>query len=228
MNYFLWPTDLIFPAVLVRLKSHLKVHRLSEPNPTFWWTNLTSFPVLLHSSSFLVLPILGSHSKPTLYHNAGIFCQCFTYSFFSVFSCALCFLSSPSCHCTSVPLLAFLSLHLFHGDAAKTLAVEIKVIKDLPWPPPVGQLNTSPPVVEELESPSQTAQPLPGQTSCDQHHHGGCWRSHLPVSSTHSYPQLPVPSIHPSLYQCGYALLFVSYCHILLSITMHTSCRLIK
>ncbi|XP_047219154.1 SH2 domain-containing adapter protein F isoform X2 [Girardinichthys multiradiatus] len=48
---------------------------------------------------------------------------------------------------------------------------EIKVIKDLPWPPPVGQLNTSPPPAEELESPSQTAQPSPGPTSCDQHHH---------------------------------------------------------
>ncbi|XP_043998676.1 SH2 domain-containing adapter protein F isoform X2 [Gambusia affinis] len=48
---------------------------------------------------------------------------------------------------------------------------EIKVIKDLPWPPPVGQLNTSPPLAEELESPSQTAQPSPGLTSCDQHHH---------------------------------------------------------
>ncbi|XP_008282149.1 SH2 domain-containing adapter protein F isoform X2 [Stegastes partitus] len=54
---------------------------------------------------------------------------------------------------------------------SKAFAVEIKVIKDLPWPPPVGQLNTSPPPVEELESPSQTAQPSPGQTSCDQHHH---------------------------------------------------------
>ncbi|XP_022600473.1 SH2 domain-containing adapter protein F isoform X4 [Seriola dumerili] len=54
---------------------------------------------------------------------------------------------------------------------SKSLTVEIKVIKDLPWPPPVGQLNTSPPPVEELESPSQTAQPSPGQTSCDQHHH---------------------------------------------------------
>ncbi|XP_018522301.1 SH2 domain-containing adapter protein F isoform X1 [Lates calcarifer] len=54
---------------------------------------------------------------------------------------------------------------------SKSLTVEIKVIKDLPWPPPVGQLNTSPPLVEELESPSQTAQPSPGQTSCDQHHH---------------------------------------------------------
>lgn len=54
---------------------------------------------------------------------------------------------------------------------SKAFAVEIKVIKDLPWPPPVGQLNTSPPPMEELESPSQTAQPSPGQTSCDQHHH---------------------------------------------------------
>ncbi|KAM9764746.1 SH2 domain-containing adapter protein F isoform 1-T1 [Menidia menidia] len=54
---------------------------------------------------------------------------------------------------------------------SKAFAVEIKVIKDLPWPPPVGQLNTSPPPAEELESPSQTAQPSPGQTSCDQHHH---------------------------------------------------------
>ncbi|XP_037338943.2 SH2 domain-containing adapter protein F isoform X2 [Pungitius pungitius] len=54
---------------------------------------------------------------------------------------------------------------------SKAFAVEIKVIKDLPWPPPVGQLNTSPPLVEELESPSQTAQPSPGQTSCDLHHH---------------------------------------------------------
>ncbi|XP_013879076.1 SH2 domain-containing adapter protein F isoform X3 [Austrofundulus limnaeus] len=54
---------------------------------------------------------------------------------------------------------------------SKAFAVEIKVIKDLPWPPPVGQLNTSPPLAEELESPSQTAQASPGQMSCDQHHH---------------------------------------------------------
>uniref|UniRef100_A0A1A8GQS6 Src homology 2 domain containing F n=1 Tax=Nothobranchius korthausae TaxID=1143690 RepID=A0A1A8GQS6_9TELE len=54
---------------------------------------------------------------------------------------------------------------------SKAFAVEIKVIKDLPWPPPVGQLNTSLPPTEELESPSLTAQPSPGQTSCDQHHH---------------------------------------------------------
>ncbi|XP_040053796.2 SH2 domain-containing adapter protein F isoform X1 [Gasterosteus aculeatus] len=61
-----------------------------------------------------------------------------------------------------------------HGGkdcSSKSLTVEIKVIKDLPWPPPVGQLNTSPPLVEELESPSQAAQPSPGQTSCDLHHH---------------------------------------------------------
>ncbi|KAG7281389.1 LOW QUALITY PROTEIN: hypothetical protein CRUP_020801 [Coryphaenoides rupestris] len=57
---------------------------------------------------------------------------------------------------------------------SKAFAVEIKVIKDLPWPPPVGQLNsTSPLLEEELESPSQAAlQPSPGQTqaACDQHH----------------------------------------------------------
>ncbi|XP_019134427.1 SH2 domain-containing adapter protein F isoform X1 [Larimichthys crocea] len=61
-----------------------------------------------------------------------------------------------------------------HGGkdcTSKSVTVEIKVIKDLPWPPPVGQLNTSPPVVEELESPTQTPQPSPGQTGCDQHHH---------------------------------------------------------
>lgn len=72
-------------------------------------------------------------------------------------------------------------------------AVEIKVIKDLPWPPPVGQLNsTPPPVVEELESPSQTAQPLQGQTSCDQHHHGGCC-AHILLYGTR-LPVTPPPS----------------------------------
>lgn len=78
-----------------------------------------------------------------------------------------------------------------------TLAVEIKVIKDLPWPPPVGQLNTSPPLVEERDSPSQTAQPSPGQTSCDQHHHGGCWCSHCPSvtpSPTPSFLLVCLPS----------------------------------
>ncbi|XP_020797094.2 SH2 domain-containing adapter protein F isoform X1 [Boleophthalmus pectinirostris] len=55
---------------------------------------------------------------------------------------------------------------------SKAFAVEIKVIKDLPWPPPVGQLNTSPPptLEEELDSPSQPAQASPGQAACDQHH----------------------------------------------------------
>ncbi|XP_019722216.1 SH2 domain-containing adapter protein F isoform X1 [Hippocampus comes] len=52
---------------------------------------------------------------------------------------------------------------------SKAFAVEIKVIKDLPWPPPVGQLNSSPPLVEELESPSQTAQQSPGQAASEQH-----------------------------------------------------------
>lgn len=84
-----------------------------------------------------------------------------------------------------------------------TLAVEIKVIKDLPWPPPVGQLNTSPPPVEELESPSQTAQPSPGQTTCDQHHQGGCWCSHC-LASLPSINPLSIrlsmhSSIHPSI-----------------------------
>ncbi|XP_028812225.1 SH2 domain-containing adapter protein F isoform X1 [Denticeps clupeoides] len=54
---------------------------------------------------------------------------------------------------------------------SKAFAVEIKVIKDLPWPPPVGQLNTSSPLAEVEESPSQSAQPSPGQSACDQHHH---------------------------------------------------------
>lgn len=109
--------------------------------------------------------------------------QCFTHSFSSLFF-----------FCSLLPLISVLPLHLrastflsplppsissLAGDVGgKTNAVEIKVIKDLPWPPPVGQLNTSPPVMEELESPSQTSQPQPGQTSCDQHHHGGCWCSH--------------------------------------------------
>ncbi|XP_059928038.1 SH2 domain-containing adapter protein F-like [Gadus macrocephalus] len=50
-----------------------------------------------------------------------------------------------------------------------TLAVEIKVIKDLPWPPPVGQLNSTSPLLEEEEPPSPS-QPPPGQSGCDQHH----------------------------------------------------------
>nr|XP_029497282.1 SH2 domain-containing adapter protein F-like isoform X1 [Oncorhynchus nerka] len=60
---------------------------------------------------------------------------------------------------------------------SKAFAVEIKVIKDLPWPPPVGQLNHSPPLalLEGVESPPalppQPAQHSPGHTACDQHHH---------------------------------------------------------
>ncbi|CAL9701996.1 unnamed protein product [Knipowitschia caucasica] len=55
---------------------------------------------------------------------------------------------------------------------SKAITVEIKVIKDLPWPPPVGQLNSSPPptVEEELDSPSQPSQGSTGQAACDQHH----------------------------------------------------------
>ncbi|XP_067275593.1 SH2 domain-containing adapter protein F isoform X2 [Pseudorasbora parva] len=37
---------------------------------------------------------------------------------------------------------------------SKAFAVEIKVIKDLPWPPPVGQLSTGPPLMEAVEAPS--------------------------------------------------------------------------
>lgn len=77
----------------------------------------------------------------------------------------------PLCICGSCSSLS--SCRWLGGRGA--FAVEIKVIKDLPWPPPVGQLNSTPTVVEELESPTQTAQaPAPGQTCCDQHHHGGC------------------------------------------------------
>ncbi|XP_056621975.1 SH2 domain-containing adapter protein F isoform X2 [Triplophysa dalaica] len=58
---------------------------------------------------------------------------------------------------------------------SKAFAVEIKVIKDLPWPPPVGQLNTSPPIMEGVEAPSQLAQSSPGHnataTACDQLQH---------------------------------------------------------
>ncbi|XP_056463142.1 SH2 domain-containing adapter protein F-like isoform X1 [Gadus chalcogrammus] len=52
---------------------------------------------------------------------------------------------------------------------AKSLTVEIKVIKDLPWPPPVGQLNSTSPLLEDEEPPSPS-QPPPGQSGCDQHH----------------------------------------------------------
>ncbi|XP_035274002.1 trithorax group protein osa-like isoform X1 [Anguilla anguilla] len=50
-------------------------------------------------------------------------------------------------------------------------AVEIKVIKDLPWPPPVGQLSSTSLLAEGVEVPTQPAQPSPGQPACDQHHH---------------------------------------------------------
>lgn len=89
------------------------------------------------------------------------------------------------------------------------LAVEIKVIKDLPWPPPVGQLNSTPPVVEELESPSQTAQPPPGQTTCDQHHHGGCC-AHVLLHHTHP-PAPPTPFGCQSINQSPILYLFIWY-----------------
>ncbi|XP_065139022.1 SH2 domain-containing adapter protein F isoform X1 [Paramisgurnus dabryanus] len=61
------------------------------------------------------------------------------------------------------------------ANISRPLKVEIKVIKELPWPPPVGQLNTSPPILEGVEAPSQPAQSSPGHnataTACDQHQH---------------------------------------------------------
>ncbi|MBN3286484.1 SHF protein, partial [Polyodon spathula] len=53
----------------------------------------------------------------------------------------------------------------------KVLQVEIKVIKDLPWPPPVGQLNSSPPTEEGGEAPSlPEAPPVPScQTTSEEH-----------------------------------------------------------
>ncbi|XP_061078055.1 SH2 domain-containing adapter protein F-like isoform X1 [Conger conger] len=54
---------------------------------------------------------------------------------------------------------------------SKAFAVEIKVIKDLPWPPPVGQLSNHPPLVEGVEAPPPPAQPSARQAACDQHHH---------------------------------------------------------
>ncbi|XP_059361893.1 SH2 domain-containing adapter protein F-like isoform X2 [Carassius carassius] len=41
---------------------------------------------------------------------------------------------------------------------SKAFAVEIKVIKDLPWPPPVGQLNSSPQLMEAPSSPGDQLQ----------------------------------------------------------------------
>ncbi|KAK6475291.1 SH2 domain-containing adapter protein F-like isoform X4 [Huso huso] len=54
---------------------------------------------------------------------------------------------------------------------SKAFAVEIKVIKDLPWPPPVGQLNSSPPTEEGGEAPSlPEAPPVPScQTASEEH-----------------------------------------------------------
>lgn len=162
-----------------------------------------------------------------LFHNTDIFCS---YLFITYPSCSLfllCFLSLlpfPHCH-FSIYASCFCPLFpsIFLLVTWATLAVEIKVIKDLPWPPPVGQLNTSPPPVEELESPSHTAQPSPGQTSCDQHHHGGCWCSHCPPSSPLVSPLSVFASIHlvhlpiiPSIYlsnkflQCGRLFLCLS------------------
>ncbi|XP_023675599.1 SH2 domain-containing adapter protein F isoform X1 [Paramormyrops kingsleyae] len=55
---------------------------------------------------------------------------------------------------------------------SKAFAVEINVIKDLPWPPPVGQLSSAPLLVEEVEAPLTPAPApnSPGQATCDQHH----------------------------------------------------------
>lgn len=147
---------------------------------------------------------MGSQYKPLLYHNTAIswpFSDTFHYSsFFSSFflpvSCHYLPLLTPLCRGPLMPLFAVFSFppSLSSVDLRSTLAVEIKVIKDLPWPPPVGQLNTSPPLVEELESPSQAAQPSPGQTSCDLHHHGGCRPASFPPISLISIRS----SINPS------------------------------
>ncbi|XP_058607059.1 SH2 domain-containing adapter protein F isoform X2 [Onychostoma macrolepis] len=48
-------------------------------------------------------------------------------------------------------------------DRISKAFAEIKVIKDLPWPPPVGQLTSSPPL---MEAPSS-----PGASACDQLQH---------------------------------------------------------
>lgn len=98
-------------------------------------------------------------------------------------------------HCAFVALVP---LFLFLRLAGAALAVEIKVIKDLPWPPPVGQLNSTPTVVEELESPTQTAQAPPGQTCCDQHHHGGCCAHILPVCRLRPSLSVHRSHTHPS------------------------------
>ncbi|XP_041075332.1 SH2 domain-containing adapter protein F-like isoform X2 [Polyodon spathula] len=56
-------------------------------------------------------------------------------------------------------------------DRISKAFAEIKVIKDLPWPPPVGQLNSSPPTEEGGEAPSlPEAPPVPScQTTSEEH-----------------------------------------------------------
>lgn len=175
-------------------------------NPTLLFGCLISLlfsspPAFLPFSSSQLLLILGSRGETTQY--SGVLCLgvSLTLSLLFSFFCSLLPLISV------LPLQPRASTFLFPpspsisspaGDVGgKTNAVEIKVIKDLPWPPPVGQLNTSPPVLEELESPSQTTQPQAGQTSCDQHHHGGCWCSHC-NGVTHTLLTSSCQSIRPS------------------------------
>ncbi|XP_016371816.1 SH2 domain-containing adapter protein F-like [Sinocyclocheilus rhinocerous] len=64
---------------------------------------------------------------------------------------------------------------------SKAFAVEIKVIKDLPWPPPVGQLNTGPPLMEAVEAPSSPGLSATA-SACDQLQHvqfDGVEKSHM-------------------------------------------------
>lgn len=185
-----------------------------KPSPAFP-SNFSFFSALLYSFLLQVIGAAGSlitnllaittcaSSAPV--HSISHFLYLF--SFPSVFFCHHYLHLTPSA--VVLLVLSSLSLHL----SSVTFAVEIKVIKDLPWPPPVGQLNTSPPPSEELESPTQTAQPSPGQTSCDQHHHGGCWCSHCQLSSPLIAPSLQ-SQVHPSMYPSFPFLtihLFLSY-----------------
>lgn len=149
-----------------------------------------SLPQFWH---LLLLSVFHLPTLPFLF----FFPLCFLFVIASLSSLPLSLSIYASCFCPLPPSTSPLVTWA-------TLAVEIKVIKDLPWPPPVGQLNTSPPLVEELESPSQTAQPSPGQTSCDQHHHGGCWCSHCPVSFPSVTPSVGLsvkPSINSTIHQ---------------------------
>ncbi|XP_016146940.1 SH2 domain-containing adapter protein F-like isoform X1 [Sinocyclocheilus grahami] len=64
---------------------------------------------------------------------------------------------------------------------SKAFAVEIKVIKDLPWPPPVGQLSTGPPLLEAVEAPSSPGLSATA-SACDQLQHvqfDGVEKSHM-------------------------------------------------